>query len=503
MRLSALAEGLQRTFATSPWPWRLHGMADPDLARACFDSREVQPGDLFCALPGGQQDGLSFWPQARQSGAVALFRAAPGPAPQPTAPEIQPPAGVPVAQAAGWLAACLAGFPADQLFTAAVTGTNGKTTVVHLLQQALQAASIPTARIGTLGFAFGGREVASLTTSPAADRLHAWLRSALDQGARAAVLEASSHGLVQHRLAGLRLDVAAWTNLSHDHLDYHGDMERYAAAKARLIHGLSADAVAWLPAAVEPVLQQVQGALCQKATWTLVEWEDPAPAADLIGRFQACREGFQLKLEGAWGGAQLQSPLVGRHNAENLVVAFALARSAGLDPEQAASALAQAQGAPGRLEVVAPESPWHLFVDYAHTPEALARVLSALADHFPGRRLGVVFGAGGDRDPSKRESMGRLAAEASDWCLVTSDNPRGENPESIAQAVAAGVAASGRPVEVEVDRRRAIRTAVARLRPGEVLLVAGKGHEPYQEIDGVRHPFDDRLELQEAARCSA
>ncbi|TAH35027.1 MAG: UDP-N-acetylmuramoyl-L-alanyl-D-glutamate--2,6-diaminopimelate ligase [Planctomycetota bacterium] len=468
--------------------------ADPELARAAFDSRRVQPGDLYCALPGTRCDGRQFLAQARQRDAAAVLIGAP--APGLDLPQLLAPHGVPLARLAGRAAAALAGDPSREMWVAAVTGTNGKTTVVHLVQQALQSASIPCARSGTLGFAFGAQEQRGLHTTPPADELQDWLRGVRARGARALVLEASSHGLSQDRLSGLAVDVAAWTNLTHDHLDYHKDLEEYAAAKARLVHGLSSAGVAFLPAGDARILQSCRGAPARRVTWSL-----DAPA-ELAGRVAAGSGGIALEVLGSFGPARIESRLVGRHNAENLLLAFGVARCAGLTAEEAAAGLGAALGAPGRLQRVAAGAPWLLYVDYAHTPDALTRALAALRQAHPGRRLGIVFGAGGDRDPHKRAPMGRAAAGGADWCLVTSDNPRSEDPASIAAAVAAGVAAAGRAPEVELDRRVALHRALRRLQPGEVLLVAGKGHEDYQEIQGVRHPFDDCVELEKAAACS-
>jgi UDP-N-acetylmuramoyl-L-alanyl-D-glutamate--2,6-diaminopimelate ligase len=470
--------------------------ADPELLRACFDSRAVQPGDLYCALSGARADGRSFAADAVARGARAVLCAPPPPA-----------LGVPTVCAADaarapWLAGeaahLLAGEPSSALWCAAVTGTNGKTTTVHLLAQALDACGWPCARAGTLGFAFGAAHERTLETTASADRLHDFLARAVAAGARACAFEASSHGIAQGRLAGVRLGAAAWTNLTHDHLDYHGTLEAYAAAKAALFAGLGSEAVALIPADCEPAERLTRTTRARRLRWSV-----NAPAGELRARAECRDGGVALAIEGAFGTARLRSPLAGLHNAENLLLAWGLARVAGADAAAAAAALGAARAAPGRLERVLPDAPWALFVDYAHTPDALTRVIAALRASHPGARLGVVFGAGGDRDPRKRAPMGRAVAQAADWCLVTSDNPRSEDPAAIADAVAAGVRAAGVVPEIVLDRRAAIRAALARIAPGEVLLVAGKGHEDYQEIRGVRHPFDDRVELQEAARCSA
>jgi len=498
MKLSDLARRLQPLGVRAGNPLvESVGLADPELRRACFDSRAVVAGDLFCALPGTQRTGADFAAAARARGAAAVLTGASSDNSAAGAglPCLLAPAGPGLARAAGEAAHQLAGEPSGSLWCGAVTGTNGKTTVVHLVAQALDAAGRPCARAGTLGFAFQGLQRPTRETTASADRLHAWLADAAAAGARACALEASSHGIAQGRLAGLRLGAAAWTNLTHDHLDYHGTLEEYARAKAGLFLELPREAAAFLPASYPAAWQLTAGCAAQRWTWGL------DAVSDVRGSWQPAPGGIELEVDGALGRARLTSPLAGAHNAENLLLAFGLLRSAGLDCEQAAAGLARAQAAPGRLERVAPAAPWRLFVDYAHTPDALSRVIASLRASFPGARLGVVFGAGGDRDPLKRAPMGRAVAQAADWCVVTSDNPRTEAPERIAAAVAAGVRAAGVTPEIELDRRAAIRAAVGRLRPGEILLVAGKGHEDYQEVQGVRHPFDDRIVLAEAAQC--
>lgn len=466
--------------------------ADPELRRACFDSRAVEPGDLFCALPGAREDGRRHCAGALSRGAAALLLAPPAAA--AAVPQIL--AGD-AARMAGEAAHLLAGEPSSALWCAAVTGTNGKTSTVLLTAQALDAAGIPCARAGTLGFAFGALARRTVETTAAADRLHGWLAEAEQAGARACALEASSHGIAQQRLAGVRLAAAAWTNLTHDHLDYHRTLEAYADAKAALFHGLEAGATAMVPAQGGFAEPRTRGLHARRLLWSL------EGVGELRGHATFGAGGVCLTIAGELGAAEIQSALPGRHNAENLLLAWGLARLAGVGGAEAAAALGAARGAPGRLERILPGAPWRLFVDYAHTPDALARAIEALRASHPGARLGVVFGAGGDRDARKRGPMGETVARAADWCLVTSDNPRGEEPAAIAAQVAEGVLAAGRAPEIVLDRRAAIRAALARLQPGEVLLVAGKGHEDYQEIRGVRHPFDDRIELEAAARCSA
>ena len=494
MKLSRLAEHLADACSLVP-PARPESPADPEIRRLRFDSRDLRPGDLFCALPGTQLDGRRFVPEALAQGAVAVM--APGPAGPLPVPVLALRPGVEAAAVSGRAAAVVAGSPSEDMLVGAVTGTNGKSTVVHLLEQALRHAGRRPARAGTLGLAFEGGCEPIPNTTPGADLLQDWLGRVRDAGADALAIEASSHALDQRRLSGLSCDAAGWTNLTQDHLDYHGDMGRYADAKARLVHGLGPARPPGRPPRGAPVWRAGRGASAARVSWGL-----DAPDAALRGRFRVLPEGGVIEIDGEWGRCELRSALIGRHNAENLLLAYGLLRDAGLEPATAAAGLEAARAAPGRLERVAPRSPWLLYVDYAHSPDALERALAALRDAYPGRRLGVVFGAGGDRDRGKRPLMGAAAARGADWCLVTSDNPRSEEPGSIVDQVAEGARVNGTPVQCQVDRREAIRQAVAGLARGEVLLVAGKGHEDYQEIRGRRYPFDDRLELEEAARCS-
>ena len=493
MRLSELHPRLGFNLNLVP-PCAHGGMADPDLTRAVVDSRRVRPGDIFCALAGAQYEGRKFIHQALDAGAHAVLLAQP--MEDLAVPQLLADSNKQAAQATGMAAALLAGLPSHQVPVLGITGTNGKTTVAHLVQNAFSALGIPIGRSGTLGLSFKEEKRPLLNTTPPADELQEWLADILEKGARAAVLEASSHGLHQGRLSGTHFAAAGWTNLSHDHLDYHADMEAYAQAKALLVNHLDSSARAWIPAGNELIGRACRGSACSLMRWSL---EDSR--ADLVGTYRSTSSGLELSVSGEFGSHSFYTSLIGRHNAENVLLAFALLCEAGLSPEQASEGLSKSSQVPGRLEKVASESPWNLFVDYAHTPEALERVLRALRIAYPEGRVGVVFGAGGDRDTAKRAPMGRAAAEGADWCLVTSDNPRTEDPESIARMVAKGVGRGGGVIEVIVDRREAIRSAVARLEPGDVLLVAGKGHEDYQEVHGLRTPFDDCVELEEAVQC--
>ncbi len=497
MKLSALCRRLSALSACRLLPG---SGGDVELARARFDSRQVEPRDLFCALPGAAHDGQEHVAMAKSQGAAAVLSTKPRAKPELPWIVVENPGAL--RQLSALSAHELLDHPGQSLWLAAVTGTNGKSTVVHLLQQALQDCAVPTAIAGTLGLEVPGATDQALpkihNTTPEADVLALWLHRAHQAKAKAAVLEASSHGIALGRMTGLPLRAAAWTNLSHDHLDFHHTMEAYAAAKAALFHELPAGVPALFPPT--PAIEQaLAGMAATPVPWSLGESQQ---GEALRGSARLDTDGLILDIDGFFGAARIHSRLIGMHNAENLLVAFGLACASGADRSAVAAALSQVGSAPGRLERVQGPEGCHLFVDYAHTPDALAHVIDALRAQYPGRRIGVVFGAGGDRDPAKRQPMGCAVGERADWCVVTSDNPRTEDPHAIAAEVARGIPQrTSLEHEVIVSRRTAIRESVARLSPGDILLVAGKGHETYQETDGIRRPFDDRQELQEALAC--
>ena len=478
--------------AGSPWqlPVRMNTLLDEidvletsgdpsavEVAGIEHDSRRVEPGTLFCCLVGHQADGHDHAAEAVARGAVGLVceRALPEPVPSSVVQARIPPGRGRPSMAR--LAAAFWGHPARALVTAGVTGTNGKTTVTHLLGAVLTRAGHPTTVIGTLS---GAR------TTPEAPDLQQLLAAARDGNPReprpAVVMEVSSHALVQSRVDGVRFDVAAFTNLSHDHLDFHGSMEEYFAAKASLF---------------QP----------DRAARAVVDVDDPW-GARLFDRVRidavAVRLGdlADVRLEAGrsqfgWRGQAVVVPLTGLVNVRNAHLAAEAAVALGVAPDVVAAGLATAGPVPGRLErVAAPAGATpgvEVLVDYAHTPAALDAVLDEarrLAAPRSGRTI-VVFGCGGDRDASKRPVMGAVAGRRADVVVVTSDNPRQEDPAAIIAAVLAGVPASARPV-VEPDRRTAILRAVGIARPGDVVVVAGKGHETYQEVGGRRLPFDDR-----------
>lgn len=462
--------------------------AGPLLGGIELDSRRVAPGVLFAALSGTRDDGARHVGEALSRGAAAVLARAPLDVPVPGwwHPEAR--------RVTGEAAAMFAGHPSRHLTVLAVTGTNGKSTVAHLAEHLLRAAGRRPAFLGTTGYRLHGESLPATHTTPDAVQLQRLLARHLELGGDSVAMEASSHALDQERLAGMELDVAVFTNLTRDHLDYHRDMESYAAAKEQLFHRLSVGSTAVLPAG-DPHTPRF--AAVAKTKGARVVTYGIGSRADLSAtRLSVVPGGIHLALEGMGISTSLFLPLVGRHNAENALAALAAVLVTGASPSALRDGLAAASLPPGRLEAVPGEgAPFRVYVDYAHTPHALETALGALRAELEaaGRgRLLCVFGCGGDRDPGKRPQMGAVVARLADVAFVTSDNPRSEDPAAIVAAIVAGMA-GGAEHRVDVDRRAAIHAALREARAGDVVLVAGKGHECEQIIGTSRLPFDDRL----------
>jgi UDP-N-acetylmuramoyl-L-alanyl-D-glutamate--2,6-diaminopimelate ligase len=460
------------------------------------DSREVLPGDLFVARKGARADGAAYVAQAIERGATAVM------AERGTMEAAAP--GVPllvvddVTDGLAFSSAAVYGHPAFSLEIVGVTGTNGKTTVTHLVRAMIDGEAGDgrphCGIIGTLGHAFGGVAARASHTTPEADELARVMAKMRADGAEYVAMEVSSHALALRRVRAVRFRVAAFTNLTQDHLDFHGSMKDYAEAKALLF-------TAYAPgAAVVNVDDPFGPELARRVRAPLVRVSAKG-AADAEIRARDARitaAGVLATLETPAGEVELASRLVGAHNLENLVVAIGVAHALELDLHRAAAALANELGAPGRLErcdeagddVV-------VLVDYAHTPDALGRALDAVRGVAAGR-LWCVFGCGGDRDPTKRAPMGEAAGARADVAIVTNDNPRSEDPAAIARAVVLGVRRAGKEPVVELDRRAAIAYAVSKAEAGDVVLVAGKGHEDYQIVGAQKLAFDDRAEARRA-----
>jgi UDP-N-acetylmuramoyl-L-alanyl-D-glutamate--2,6-diaminopimelate ligase len=392
------------------------------------------------------------------------------------------------------LAAANVGWPAKRLHLTGVTGTNGKTTVTFLLEQLLKAMGKTVGVIGTIDYRGPGLRRPAAHTTPPPVELHAVLAQMVAAGVTHGVLEVSSHAIVQERVYGLRFAEVVFTNLSHEHLDYHGDLENYYEVKQRLFTGGEEESVFKVINADDQWgLRLLSEIPPPKIAFAIDDPEAEIRAAELVLGI----DGSRFVLECDAGRIPVYLPLIGRHNVYNALAAVAVGLHQGLLPAALPAALATLAPVPGRLERVDNQRGINVFVDYAHTPDALARVLTTLRACRPaGARMLTVFGCGGDRDRRKRPLMGAVAARLSDMTVVTSDNPRTEKPDAIIAEIIAGISA-GNEVKVEVDRRRAIAAVLAQARPGDVVLVAGKGHETYQDIGGRRLPFADRAVIRE------
>ena len=465
------------------------GDQDVSVTGVCLDSRRVHPGDVFFGLSGLKQDGQAFVRQALTAGASAAVVGRDIHYPGATLVHVDEPRKA-LAQASARFFA----FPSRALEVVGVTGTNGKTTVTWMLESIFREAHRASGRIGTTGVRFAGRERASAFTTPEAPELQALLREMVDAGVRSVAIEVSSHALAQRRSFGLECDVVAFTNLSHDHLDYHGSMEAYLDAKLMLFDGRNGPTAKRTVAVVyagDAGAEVVIEAARRGGHEVVRVGEAPAGGLDLsLESVTPTPEGLELELApGPGRPVRVRLPLLGRYNAVNALIAWGSAMQLGIGEEALARGLASMPAVPARLERVPSGAGFTVAVDYAHTPDALARALAAAREHVRGRVL-LVFGCGGDRDRAKRPVMGALAAERADVAWVTNDNPRSEDPAAIAREVMAG-APAGR-LRLELDRRAAIAAALGEARPLDLVLIAGKGHETTQTIGDQVLPFDDR-----------
>jgi UDP-N-acetylmuramoyl-L-alanyl-D-glutamate--2,6-diaminopimelate ligase len=452
------------------------------------DSRSVQPGELFVARQGAKTSGAAHALAAAAAGASALMieRGAPQPASRLPVLEVTN-----VKRALALAAEVVYGFPSRALEVLGVTGTNGKTTSTFLIEQGLSAAGARPARLGTLGFEMSGHNFGDTLTTPEADDIARCLLEVKQRGGTHLVMEVSSIALVQERVSGLRFKTAAFTNLTQDHLDFHGTLEAYAEAKAELFTRL----------APEMSVLHVGDAFGRKlagrvSSGLLTVARRDADVWVLDSELSA--RGISASIVTPRGECRLESALVGEHNLENLLVALGVLLAQGLEPQPAAQALSSAPQVPGRLErCEGPEDDVLVVVDYAHTPDALTRVLTAVRALSAGRVL-CVFGCGGDRDPKKRPLMGEAVGRGADRAYVTSDNPRSESPQAIVDAILPGLSSVAAAFEVELERATAIETAIAAAEPGDVVLIAGKGHEDYQIVGSEKRHFDDREQARRA-----
>jgi UDP-N-acetylmuramoyl-L-alanyl-D-glutamate--2,6-diaminopimelate ligase len=498
------------------------------ISRLVTDSRAVQTGDTFVAYPGEKLDGRQFIAQAIAQGANAVIWESQHFAwnPEWNLPDL---AVKNLRDAAGWIANDVYGAPSQKLQMIGITGTNGKTSTAHWIAQALNAAKKTCALIGTLGNGFISGLQPSTNTTPDAIHVHGLLADYLHRGAQAVAMEVSSHALAQGRVNAVKFDVALLTNLSRDHLDYHGDMQSYADSKRKLFQweqlkfavlnfddefgvGLAEqllDAASPSPQSSpasgrggerekqHSILEVVGYGLSDKA----LQQAERLGMRMVYGHVaEMSGQGLRLELHSSWGAAQLNSALIGRFNAENLLGALAVLLVSEIGLNDAVASLSKVQAVAGRMQRIGNAQQPTVVVDYAHTPDALEKVLLALReiDATKSGKLICVFGCGGDRDRGKRAMMGLVAEKFSDYCIVTSDNPRSENPQHIIDEVVGGM--SGSDHEIVVDRAAAIARSISFAGQHDTVLVAGKGHEDYQEINGIKHFFSDVLVAGQALK---
>lgn len=463
--------------------------------RVVSDSRQVVRGDVFLAFRGEYADGRDFIPAALAQGAAAvLWDDADGFAwrdewavPHLAVPDLR--------RCAGEIASHVCGHPSQKMQVTGITGTNGKTSISHWLAQAWTLLGHKAALIGTVGNGFIGALTDTTHTTPDPLTVQQLLASYQQQGAEVVSMEVSSHGLDQHRVSGVAFNTAIFTNLTRDHLDYHGDMARYGESKARLFHWDSLrHAVINADDAFGRTLLTQLPPQVQACSYSL----QPAGGDVSATQLTASLAGLHLTVHTPWGTGQIDSPLLGRFNAANLLACLAALGVQGVPLAQACAVLGQIQPARGRMERRGGGGLPLVVVDYAHTPDALEKALATLREICPAdRQLVCVFGCGGDRDTGKRPLMGEIAQRVADLAIVTNDNPRSEAPAEIVAAIVAGMNPL-KPFEVTLDRATAIKWAIQHARVGDIVLIAGKGHETYQDIAGIRHAFSD-IAVAEAA----
>lgn len=459
-------------------------LADPPIGSLCCDSRQAEQGSLFFALPGTNADGARFAAQAAERGAAAVV-----------AQGAVEGAGCPVVEVADAreamadIASAFFGHPDRSLKCVGVTGTNGKTTTAFLVQHLLDAAGLRCGLIGTVKYVIGGEELPAPRTTPESVDLQRMLWQHCGAGGRAVAMEVSSHAAIQHRARGIAFDAAIFTNLSQDHLDYHRTMDAYFEAKSAFFDAVAArkeKRPRLIVNADDRFGQRLIARFGKRAK--LVTFGRGVQADFRASAIRFDGNGATFHLDARKKSFLVRLPLIGLFNIYNALGALAAAAACGVDLRAAVAALAGAPQVPGRLERVPSKRNFQVFVDYAHTDDALRSVLRTLRELDPSRLI-TVFGCGGDRDRAKRPLMAAAAEEISDWSVITSDNPRSEDPEAILRDIEAGM--RGTEFETISDREAAIRHAVQMAGPGDIVLIAGKGHEKFQEFSDRKIPFDD------------
>lgn len=470
-------------------PVEVSGPSDCEILGIAYDSRKVRPGCLFAALPGRVHDGREFIADAVRRGAVAVMC-------ENADAELYDVTYVKVTdsrQALAEVASVFFAEPSSRLQTIGITGTNGKTTVSFLLRDILAADNRSPGVIGTVCYEIGERVIPAVRTTPEAPDLHDLMSEMLKAGCKSVVIEVSSHALVQKRIWGMDFDAVVFTNLTHDHLDYHGSMEDYFKAKSLLFQGLSRqrkDAVSIINTD-DPWGKRLAEA--EGSSGRILTYGCDADAMIYGEDVRLNGHGSQFNLRSPWGKVKVRVNLMGRFNINNVLAAVATCGSLGVELPLMVDVIAECKCVRGRLEEVPTQKGFRVFVDYAHTGDALKNALQALRELEP-RSLIVVFGCGGNRDKSKRPAMGAIAAELADYCILTSDNPRQESPSAIIEQIRSGFRECDN-FEVVEDRAEAIACAIGVAQEGDMILIAGKGHECFQEVADRQVPFDDRQQV--------
>ena len=472
---------------------KVEGPLEREVSGITYDSRRVTPGMVFVAIPGVTSDGHDFINSAIDRGASAVICERNGfTSTRATKVKVHD-----VREALAWAAASFYEHPAAKLQVIGVTGTNGKTTVAFMIKELLEAAGIKTGLLGTVRYEIGDRVIPAQRTTPEALEIQQMMAAMVRSDCRACVMEVSSHALEQKRVAGIDFDVAIFTNLTRDHLDYHGTMENYFAAKQKLFTGVEQGS---RRGTVVINIDDSFGAKLAAATNAEVNlsYGITSPAKLRAVNIDLGKDASQFVMETPETRFPVRLPLIGRHNIYNALAAAGAGLALKIPAATLQTAFSTMRPVPGRLEAVVCGQPFSVFVDYAHTDDALLNVLGTLREITPGKLL-LAFGCGGNRDAGKRAKMGRVAAQHADVTVITSDNPRKESAATIAAQIEEGfhaVRADG--CAVELDRNRAIATLLSQARAGDTVLIAGKGHETYQEFEDTVVPFDDRVHAREA-----
>ncbi|MCA9808810.1 MAG: UDP-N-acetylmuramoyl-L-alanyl-D-glutamate--2,6-diaminopimelate ligase [Candidatus Dadabacteria bacterium] len=494
MILNEILNGIERK--------KIHGDVGLEISGIALDSQKVGRGYLFAALRGEKQDGHSYIKQALERGAAALLL-------ERVTDDVLP-QGVTVIEvedsrvALAGVAANFYGRPARSLTMVGITGTNGKTTITYLLESIWKEGNKNPGVIGTIDYRFSGRRTEAPMTTPESVEIMRLLGEMRDAGVDRVAMEVSSHAIDKERILGCEFDAAVFTNLTQDHLDYHGSMENYRDVKKRLFTELLRDSSKERKYSIINIDDPAGAQIADEAVGEVITYSIDNPSADVYAfDHSVTGSGISADINTPWGRLEVSSRLFGEHNLSNILAAATAALATGSTLNEVEDGLARFSVVPGRLERVENPCGFEVLVDYAHTPDALKNVLTAIRPLTKGRVV-LVFGCGGDRDRAKRPIMGRIGMELSDVLIITSDNPRTESPERILDDVERGVKEAAGPdgkaySRIE-DRRAAIKEAVGVARPGDTVLIAGKGHEDYQIIGTVKHPFDDRKVAAEAIR---